>query len=103
MFKLILWRSTCRYAAAFGVLAIGTVAFSAAAAATTLPLFPFIATPPVQSAPPAAQAAPEENRAGAIELPPRLRRQVVNYPTSEARGTVIIDTPNTYLYYVLGG
>jgi len=35
-------------------------------------------------------------------LPPRLQRQVVNYPTSEGPGTVIIDTPNTYLYLVLG-
>ncbi len=33
----------------------------------------------------------------------RLRRQVVNYPSNEAPGTLIIDTPNTYLYYVLGG
>jgi lipoprotein-anchoring transpeptidase ErfK/SrfK len=32
-----------------------------------------------------------------------LRRQTVNYPTNEAPGTIIIDSPNTYLYYVLGG
>jgi lipoprotein-anchoring transpeptidase ErfK/SrfK len=37
------------------------------------------------------------------DFPARLRRQVVDYPTSEAAGTVIVDTPNTYLYYVLGG
>ena len=35
-------------------------------------------------------------------LPPRLQRQVVNYPTGEAPGTVIIDTPNTQLHLVLG-
>jgi lipoprotein-anchoring transpeptidase ErfK/SrfK len=35
-------------------------------------------------------------------LDPALRRQIVNYPTHEAPGTVIIDTPNTFLYYVLG-
>jgi lipoprotein-anchoring transpeptidase ErfK/SrfK len=34
---------------------------------------------------------------------PRLRRQIVDFPTVEAHGTIIIDTPNTYLYYVLGG
>jgi lipoprotein-anchoring transpeptidase ErfK/SrfK len=34
---------------------------------------------------------------------PRLRRQVVDYPSHEAPGTIIIDTPNTYLYFVLGG
>jgi lipoprotein-anchoring transpeptidase ErfK/SrfK len=35
-------------------------------------------------------------------LAPRLQRQVVNYPTSFAAGTVVIDTAHTYLYYVLG-
>ena len=38
-----------------------------------------------------------------VELPAHLRRQHVSYPTREAPGTIIIDTPNTYLYYVLGG
>jgi lipoprotein-anchoring transpeptidase ErfK/SrfK len=33
----------------------------------------------------------------------RLQRQIVIYPTAEAAGTIIIDTPNTYLYFVLGG
>ncbi len=46
--------------------------------------------------------APSEAEATA-ELPAHLRRQVVNYPTREAPGTIIVDTPNTYLYYVLGG
>jgi len=36
-------------------------------------------------------------------LPARLRRQVVDYPTSERPGTIVIDTPNTYLYLVIGG
>jgi lipoprotein-anchoring transpeptidase ErfK/SrfK len=31
-----------------------------------------------------------------------LRRQIVQYPTREAAGTIVIDTSNTYLYYVLG-
>jgi lipoprotein-anchoring transpeptidase ErfK/SrfK len=31
-----------------------------------------------------------------------LQRRVVEYSTREAPGTIIIDTPNTYLYYVLG-
>jgi lipoprotein-anchoring transpeptidase ErfK/SrfK len=34
---------------------------------------------------------------------PRLRRQIVGFSVGEAPGTIIIDTPNTYLYYVLGG
>jgi lipoprotein-anchoring transpeptidase ErfK/SrfK len=36
-------------------------------------------------------------------LPDRLRRQVVNFDSREAPGTIIIDTGNTVLYYVLGG
>jgi lipoprotein-anchoring transpeptidase ErfK/SrfK len=35
-------------------------------------------------------------------LPERLRRAVVSYNTREAPGTIIIDTGNTTLYYVLG-
>jgi lipoprotein-anchoring transpeptidase ErfK/SrfK len=30
-------------------------------------------------------------------------RQLVSYSTDEAAGTIIVDTPNTYLYYILGG
>jgi lipoprotein-anchoring transpeptidase ErfK/SrfK len=40
---------------------------------------------------------------GANVADPRLRRQIVDFPTNEPHGTIIIDTPNTYLYYVLGG
>jgi lipoprotein-anchoring transpeptidase ErfK/SrfK len=36
------------------------------------------------------------------ELPANLRRQVVDFPSKEPAGAIIIDTPNTYLYYVLG-
>jgi lipoprotein-anchoring transpeptidase ErfK/SrfK len=32
-----------------------------------------------------------------------LRRVTVDYPTNEAPGTVVVDTANTYLYYVLAG
>jgi lipoprotein-anchoring transpeptidase ErfK/SrfK len=36
------------------------------------------------------------------ELPPQFRRALVDYQTKEPAGTIIIDTPNTYLYLVLG-
>ena len=39
---------------------------------------------------------------GATVLPERLQRATVNLNTREAPGTVIIDTGNTTLYYVLG-
>jgi lipoprotein-anchoring transpeptidase ErfK/SrfK len=45
---------------------------------------------------------PEARDAEAGVLPERLRRQVVQFATSEAPGTIIIDTGNTALYYVLG-
>ncbi|ABD89551.1 L,D-transpeptidase [Rhodopseudomonas palustris] len=35
-------------------------------------------------------------------VPEQFKRAVVNYPNREAAGTVIVDTANTYLYYVLG-
>lgn len=35
-------------------------------------------------------------------LPERLRRSVISFPSNEAAGTIIIDTANTSLYYVLG-
>ena len=91
-----------RAAAAFGALAIG-VALSTSAAAAPLPLFPFVMTPPTQQVAPPVQAMPSEDEGTVAEMPARLKRQVVSYPTREAPGTIIIDTPNTYLYYVLGG
>ena len=36
------------------------------------------------------------------QLPPQFRRQTVAYQSTEPAGTIIIDTPNTYLYLVLG-
>ncbi len=49
---------------------------------------------------------PEEDSAApteiATDIPARLRRQQVNYSTIESLGTIVIDTPNTYLYLVLG-
>jgi lipoprotein-anchoring transpeptidase ErfK/SrfK len=35
-------------------------------------------------------------------LAPRLQRQVVDYPSRDAAGTIIVDTAHTYLYFVLG-
>jgi lipoprotein-anchoring transpeptidase ErfK/SrfK len=46
--------------------------------------------------------APMEQVEPNPSLAPRLQRQVVNYPTTFAAGTVVIDTAQTYLYYVLG-
>jgi len=45
----------------------------------------------------------EQPESGPAELSPNLRRQEVAFATKEPAGTLIVDTPNTYLYYVLGG
>jgi lipoprotein-anchoring transpeptidase ErfK/SrfK len=104
MFNLDAFKLNSRRAAILGALAIGSIAFSGGAtAATPLQLFPFILIPAPQPAPPSVQSAPSEDEGTVIEMPARLKRQIVSYPTREAPGTVIIDTPNTYLYYVLGG
>ena len=101
MFNLdILKLTTRRAAVALGVLAVGVTAFSGSASAAPVQLFPFFMSPPVQ-----AQPAPQmqrEDEGDTVQMPARLKRQIVSYATREAPGTIIIDTPNTYLYYVLG-
>ena len=103
MFNLDLLKLNSRRAAALGAMAIGVIAFSASATAAPVQLFPFFLTAPVQTAPPSVQTAPSEDQGAVVEMPARLKRQIVSYASREAPGTVIIDTPNTYLYYVLGG
>jgi len=62
----------------------------------------FAGLSPDQSAgAPQYQAMPDEDAAD-TQLDPRLQRQIVDYATGETAGTVVIDTPHTYLYYVLG-
>ena len=58
--------------------------------------------PPAQG--PAVATLPPEYQPerGPIELLPQFHRTVVDYPTVEPPGTIIIDTPNTYLYLTLG-
>jgi lipoprotein-anchoring transpeptidase ErfK/SrfK len=51
----------------------------------------------------AALPPEEQPDAGPVkQLPPQLRRQLVDYTTSEPAGTVVIDTAHTYLYLVRG-
>jgi lipoprotein-anchoring transpeptidase ErfK/SrfK len=51
-----------------------------------------------------ASLPPEEQpEAAPVQLAPNLRRQEVPFATKEPAGTIVVDTPNTYLYYVLGG
>jgi lipoprotein-anchoring transpeptidase ErfK/SrfK len=61
--------------------------------------------PPMDIAPGGYGALPPDyqpERGKPKELPAQFRRQVVDYPSKEKAGTIIIDTPSTYLYLVLG-
>ena len=80
------------------VLTAGVMVLAGSAIAAPFPLFPFAVPEPPQ----AVRPAPSDEPDAPFELPARFKRQVVNYSTREATGTIIIDTPNTYLYYVLG-
>ena len=93
----------------------GDVAATPAPADETGSIYGPSASPPVGSPGPAAApqspdatllaALPPEDqpeRGPRKELPPQFRRQTVNFTTNEPAGTIIIDTPNTYLYLVLG-
>src|SRR3978361_1970502 len=93
--------TTRRTAVALGALAVGVFAFSGSANAAPLQLFPFFLAPQAYQQP--APQMQSEDEGDSAQLPARVKRQVVSYATREAAGTVIIDTPNTYLYYVLGG
>ncbi len=52
----------------------------------------------VASLPPDEQ--PEQNPTP--QLPQRFQRQLVDYPTNQPAGTIVVDTPHTYLYLIMG-
>jgi lipoprotein-anchoring transpeptidase ErfK/SrfK len=50
------------------------------------------------------RALPQTERPNADgELAPALQRQIVLYPNKEPAGTIVVDTPHTFLYLTLGG
>lgn len=61
---------------------------------------------PSQPVPLMYQAMPEEQfplpAVDISKVDQKFWRQEVDYPTSEVKGTIIVDTPNKYLYHVLG-
>ena len=90
-----------RTAVALGATAALTFSHAASAGPLTPPQMAMAMAPPVQTAP-RLQSLPSREQGAVSQLPSRLQRQVVNYTTREAPGTIIIDTPGTYLYLVLG-
>ena len=94
-------RATQLRIAAFALA--GSVLTASGAAANPFLLFaPFAPPPQVQAPAPQVDEQITEAPSG-TELPARLKRQVVAYAGREAPGTVIVDTANTHLYFVLGG
>jgi lipoprotein-anchoring transpeptidase ErfK/SrfK len=97
--------------------ALAAAAFATAASANPFEFFPFGQPFSYQQqqtvpAPPFARDSDSRSSYGrnsyardsyeGAEQGDRYRRQVVDYPSRESAGTVIVDTPHTYLYYVLG-
>jgi lipoprotein-anchoring transpeptidase ErfK/SrfK len=66
------------------------------------PLFDFSNVPAQSQIGPQYVLTEQNDATEDIGPDPRLQRQLVNYAGYEAPGTIIIDTPNTFLYYVLG-
>ena len=92
--------------AALAAATAATTLIAATAFASTASANPFEALfgqhrPAVRA--PAYQS--QEQDEGATRTGPRdeFRRQIVDYRTSEAPGTIVIDTPNTYLSLVMPG
>jgi lipoprotein-anchoring transpeptidase ErfK/SrfK len=81
----------------FALAAVTGAVLSASATANPFVLFAPLGQPQVQPAPEAVEPRDE-----ATEMPARFKRQIVAYVGHEAPGTVIIDTPNTHLYFILG-
>jgi lipoprotein-anchoring transpeptidase ErfK/SrfK len=79
--------------------AAALVAFAAMSFATTAVASPRYSQP---ASFPMMQAPEDQNADEGFVVPGNLKRQVVEYRTNEAPGTIVIDTPNTYLYLVLG-
>ncbi|HET9714980.1 MAG TPA: L,D-transpeptidase [Pseudolabrys sp.] len=66
-------------------------------------LFAFLSPPrPAQLQPQVIDPMPEEQSEPA-RIAPRLKKQIVPYAGRESPGTIIVDTANTFLYYLLGG
>jgi len=83
-------------AAAIATL-IAAATFSTSASAN-----PFFLFGPLQPLPPAPVERTTPGSQDRSEAPANFHRQVIDYRTHEAPGTIVIDTPNTHLYFVLG-
>jgi lipoprotein-anchoring transpeptidase ErfK/SrfK len=90
---------TLKFGVKFGVLAAGAALWIGSAVAAPLPASYSSNAGASFEALMRGQAPVQETDAG---LASDLQRQVVNYSANVTAGTVIIDTAQTFLYYVLG-
>jgi len=88
--------------AGLALLLVGFTTWTTAAQSQVLALAPEINSRSILS-----DVSPNGGAAGISiatdNMPDRLQRQVVIYPNHEDRGTIIVDTRHTYLYFVLNG
>jgi lipoprotein-anchoring transpeptidase ErfK/SrfK len=65
---------------------------------------PGVAPPPPANRSVIAALPPEDQpeQGPPRQLPPQFQRQLVDYVTSEPAGTIVVDTPHTYLYLIMG-
>ncbi len=90
-------------AGAFGVATASAQPLSLFAAPQSIAYTSAYAPEPAPLISAAPQSAPNVDDADVTSVrDPRLARQIVSYQTKAAAGTVVIDTGNTLLYYVLG-
>jgi lipoprotein-anchoring transpeptidase ErfK/SrfK len=80
-------------AALFAATAVATAAAANPLEALFGPVLPQVRAP--------AYANPQDD--GGRDVRSDLRRQIVGFRTSETPGTIVVDTPNTYLYFILPG
>ncbi|MEI2297267.1 L,D-transpeptidase [Ensifer sp. MJa1] len=92
-------------------LLVGAASLLVTGCATARPT-PAVVTAPAavplpdrRTVPPMYYAMPEEEfpipEVRVVEVDPKFWRQEVDYPTDEKPGTLIVDTPEKYLYHVL--
>ena len=85
-----------------GALLLAPVLIAGQASAQMLSYAPSSQSYPSDDALPPQVSQPGEDSDTVDVVPERFRRAIVAYDSREAPGTVVIDTANTQLYYVLG-
>ncbi len=99
---LIMAHHILKQAIVAGALLLAPVLTASQASAQVLSYAPSPQSYPSDDALPPQVSQPSEDSDTVDVVPERFRRAIVAYDSREAPGTVVIDTANTQLYYVLG-